>query len=257
VPPADLTSFQERRPTRSGNPKYPCCTFRGSVTAFRIHDGSVLWKSYTIEPSTKRGVNHAGVPQYGPSGAGIWSAPTIDTKRGLLYVTTSDNYSNPATNTSDAVLALNLKTGQIIWTQQMTTGDVYSGGACSDDNVRCGPDFDFGSSALLVHIGERDLVVAGQKSGIVYALDPDDKGKILWHVRVGKGGETGGVQWGMASDARTWCCTHAKVHSADSPVLRYNRGRGNGCRTPLFRQGLTLELCPYRSHKGGPLRPTS
>ncbi len=210
--------------TRSGNPKYPCCTFRGSVTALRIGDGSVLWKSYTIEPPKQRGVNHHGDPQYGPSGAGIWSAPTIDTKRGLLYVTTSDNYSNPATKTSDAVLALNLKTGQILWSQQTTAGDVSSGGACPDENSPCGPDFDFGSSALLVHPGGRDLLVAGQKSGIVYALDPDDKGKILWQARVGKGGETGGVQWGMASDEE-------KVYAAVSDLVWLSEQPGD--RAPM------------------------
>jgi polyvinyl alcohol dehydrogenase (cytochrome) len=187
--------------TRSNNPKYPCCTFRGSITALRISDGSVLWKSYTVPPPKKTGVNSVGTPQYGPSGAGIWSAPTIDSKRGLLYITTSDNYSRPASKTSDAVLALSLKSGQIVWTQQMTAGDVSSGGACPDDNSPCGPDFDFGSSALLLSLEGRDLLVAGQKSGVVYALDPDASSKILWQARVGKGGSTGGVQWGMAGDA--------------------------------------------------------
>ncbi len=198
--------------TRSGNPKYPCCTFRGSVSALRIADGSEVWKSYTIPPPKKVGVNDHNDPQFGPSGAGIWSAPTIDTRRGLLYVTTSDNYSHPATRTSDAVLALKLTTGRIEWVQQMTKGDVYSGGACPTENSPCGPDFDFGSSALLIHAGERDVIVAGQKSGMVYALDPDRRGKVLWQTRVGKGGETGGVQWGMASDSQ-------KVYAAVSDLL--------------------------------------
>jgi polyvinyl alcohol dehydrogenase (cytochrome) len=199
--------------TRSGNPTYPCCTFRGSITALRTSDGSVLWKSYTISPPKKTGVNSAGTPQYGPSGAGIWSAPTIDSKRGLLYITTSDNYSQPASKTSDAVLALNLKSGQIVWTQQTTAGDVSSGGACADDNSPCGPDFDFGSSAMLLSFQSRDLLVAGQKSGVVYALDPDANGRILWQARVGKGGGTGGVQWGMAGDANN-------VYAAVSDVVR-------------------------------------
>jgi polyvinyl alcohol dehydrogenase (cytochrome) len=186
--------------TRSGNAKYRCCTFRGSVTALRVSDGSVVWKSYTVGEPKRTGVNRIGTPQFGPSGAGIWSAPTIDSKRGLLYITTGDNYSQPATKTSDAVLALSLKTGQIVWSQQMTAQDVYSNGACSDDNSTCGPDFDFGSSALLVSYQGHDLLIAGQKSGVVYALDPDAKGRILWQARVGKGGITGGIQWGMAGD---------------------------------------------------------
>ena len=198
--------------TRSANPKYPCCTFRGSVSALRVGDGSVLWKTYMIDPPKQTGVNSQGDPQFGPSGAGIWSAPTIDTKRGLLYVTTGDNYSPPATNTSDSVVALDLKTGKVLWSQQVTTGDFHNSGICANDDAKCGPDYDFGASAILAHSGGRDLLVAGQKSGIVYALDPDDQGKILWQARVGKGGITGGVQWGMASD-------NQKVYAAVSDVV--------------------------------------
>ncbi len=186
--------------TRSGNPKYQCCTFRGSVTALRVSDGSLLWKSYMIDRPTRTGESDDGTPQFGPSGAGIWSAPTIDAKRGLIYVTTGDNYSEPTTKTSDAVIALDLKNGKIIWTQQVTAGDFHNSGKACDDDTKCGPDYDFGSSAILVHPGGRDLLVAGQKSGVVYALDPDQRGKVLWQARVGKGGMTGGVQWGMASD---------------------------------------------------------
>jgi polyvinyl alcohol dehydrogenase (cytochrome) len=186
--------------TRSANPKYTCCTFRGSVSAFRVNDGGALWKTYLIPAAKKTGARHNGEPLYGPSGAGIWSAPTIDAKRGLLYVTTGDNFTQPATDTSDAVLALRMKTGEIVWKQQMTKGDVYSGGACEEEKDPCGPDFDFGASAMLVRVGERDVIVAGQKSGFVYALDADRDGKILWQARAGKGGVTGGVEWGMASD---------------------------------------------------------
>ena len=186
--------------TRSGNPKYPCCTFRGSVTALHVSDGSLLWKTYMIDPPKKTGVSRQGTAQFGPSGAGVWSAPTLDPKRGLLYVATGDNYSIPTTKTSDAVLALDQKTGKIAWRQQVTSGDFHNTGPCNEDDAKCGPDYDFGASAILVRLGGRDLLLAGQKSGIVYALDPDAQGKILWQERVGTGGITGGVQWGMASD---------------------------------------------------------
>jgi polyvinyl alcohol dehydrogenase (cytochrome) len=225
--------------TRSGNAKYPCCTFRGSVTALRIRDGGVLWKSYTVESPKKNGVNRNGDAQFGPSGAGSWSAPTLDTKRGLLYVTTTDNYSNPATNTSDAVLAMSLKTGKIVWTQQMTKGDVHSGGACADASALCGPDFDFGSSAILVHPGGRDLLIAGQKSGIVYALDPDDKGKLVWQVRVGKGGETGGVQWGMASDEQKVYAAVSDLVNLPDPAGVERAPLGGGNFDPVQGGGLT------------------
>jgi polyvinyl alcohol dehydrogenase (cytochrome) len=105
---------------------------------------------------------------------------------------TGDNYSQPATTTSDAVVALDLKTGRIVWSQQTLPGDAYNSGCrnkaanCPSDN---GPDYDFGSSALMVRTPDgHDMLVAGQKSGIVFALDPDQKGKIVWQARVGKGG---------------------------------------------------------------------
>lgn len=192
--------------TRSADPKYECCTFRGSLTAIRVRNGSVVWKTYMIDPPKKVGVNSAGTPQWAPSGAGIWSAPTVDPKRGVIYVTTGDNYSLPATATSDAIAALDIKTGNILWTQQLFPGDAWTA-ACLNGGANCppdsGPDYDFGSSALLLHLKSgRDILAAGQKSGIVYALDPDQKGKILWQSRVGKGGVNGGIEWGMASDGQ-------------------------------------------------------
>jgi polyvinyl alcohol dehydrogenase (cytochrome) len=192
--------------TRSVDPEYPCCTFRGSVTALRVHDGSVVWKSYLVDPSKKTGATSIGTPTFGPSGAGVWSTPTVDAPRGLLYITTGDNYSHPATATSDAFVALDLKSGRIVWSQQTLPKDVYNS-SCGTKGVNCpaesGPDYDFGASAMLVKTAAgRDVLVAGQKSGVVYALDPDNKGKMLWQVRVGKGGTNGGIEWGTASDGR-------------------------------------------------------
>jgi polyvinyl alcohol dehydrogenase (cytochrome) len=199
--------------TRSSNPEYPCCTFRGSVTALRAKDGSQVWKTYTIrETPAQHGKGNGNIGEWGPSGAGVWGSPTLDVKRGVLYVTTGDNFSSPSTDMSDAVLAMELKTGRIVWSKQVTPGDVF-GGACNVAGCP-GPDFDFGSSALLEKLPTgRDVVLAGQKSGVVYALDPDRKGEILWQTRVGKGGTNGGVQWGMASDGQ-------KVYAAVSDLVR-------------------------------------
>jgi polyvinyl alcohol dehydrogenase (cytochrome) len=210
--------------TRSLDPQYPCCTFRGSVTALRVRDGAQVWKSYLVGMPVKTGVTSLGTAQYGPSGAGVWSAPTIDTKRGVLYVATGDNYSQPATTTSDAVVALQLKTGKIVWSQQTLPGDAYNSSCRNKTAPNCpaesGPDYDFGSSALMVRTPDgRDMLVAGQKSGVVYALDPDQKGKIVWQARVGKGALNGGVQWGMASDGQ-------KVYASvgDAAPLRQTTG---------------------------------
>ena len=203
--------------TLSSNPNYVCCTFRGSVSALRVKDGSVAWKSFLVPAPTKRGVTEVGTDRFGPSGAGVWSAATVDAKRGRLYVTTGDNYSTPATDTSDSVVALDLKSGQIVWKTQTTANDAFTS-ACATKGPNCptenGPDHDFGSSALLVHLaGGRDVILAGQKSGMVHAFDPDQNGKLLWSVRVGTGGMLGGVQWGMASDGQ-------QVFAAVSDITR-------------------------------------
>jgi polyvinyl alcohol dehydrogenase (cytochrome) len=197
-----VASWEE---TRSLNPEYACCTFRGSVVALRIPDGEQLWKIYMVDPPKETGKNARGISLMGPSGVGVWSAPTLDEKRSVLYVTTGDNYSRPATELSDSVVALDLATGRVVWSKQMTAGDIFNG--CRGDPVDCpgggGPDFDFGSSAIAVSLpGGRQLLLAGQKSGIVYALDPDKKGEVVWQTRVGKGGTNGGVQWGMSTDGQ-------------------------------------------------------
>jgi polyvinyl alcohol dehydrogenase (cytochrome) len=206
-----VSSWEESRPASSS---YPCCTFRGSVVAYRIKDGAQVWKTYTIRDKPRvTGKNESGIEQWGPSGASVWSAPTIDAKRGLMYVTTGDNFSAPATDMSDSILALELNTGRIVWSKQTLPGDIWTSGCNSKGNCP-GPDFDYGSSAILERLNNgRDILLAGQKSGVVYALDPDKKGEIMWQVRVGKGGINGGVQFGMASDGQ-------KVYAATSDIVR-------------------------------------
>jgi polyvinyl alcohol dehydrogenase (cytochrome) len=212
-----VASWEE---TRSSNPDYRCCTFRGSLVALRIRDGKLAWKTYTVPEPGENGKDRNGIAGMGPSGASIWSAPTLDLKRNLIYVTTGDNFSAPATLTSDALLALDLATGRMVWSKQVTAGDVSPS--------ERGPDFDFGSSAMLVRSDEgRDLVLAGQKSGLVYAFDPDKMGEIVWQVRVGKGGTTGGVQWGMASDGQN-------VYAAVSDIVGTRRPAADG--VPAGRQ---------------------
>jgi polyvinyl alcohol dehydrogenase (cytochrome) len=191
------------------SPTYQCCSFRGSVVALDALTGKQIWKTYTIadEPrATKK--NAVGTQLWGPSGAAIWSAPTIDTRLNAVYVATGNSYSNPPALTSDAILALDLKTGTILWRQQVTPNDSYVVACLRPDKTNCpddpGPDHDFGQSPILVTLpgGGRALVV-GQKSGVVHALDPDQKGKILWQTRVGKGGALGGVMWGSAADRQS------------------------------------------------------
>jgi polyvinyl alcohol dehydrogenase (cytochrome) len=186
-------------------PDYQCCKFRGALVALRTQDGAQIWKTYMIDeprPTTK---NKSGTQLWGPSGAPIWSSPTIDEKRNAVYVTTGDNYSDPATRTSDAFVAMNLATGKILWSRQMTSNDSYNVGCRMPDTTNCpsvdGPDLDFSSSPILINLpGGKRALVAGQKSGVVHAIDPDNQGEVLWQTRVGKGGSLGGVQWGSAMD---------------------------------------------------------
>jgi polyvinyl alcohol dehydrogenase (cytochrome) len=201
-----VASWEEGRTT---NPEYPCCTFRGSVVALRIKDGSRVWKSYTIAEAAKQ----TGENQWGPSGAAVWSTPTLDRKRGVLYVTIGDNYSAPATPMSDSVVALDLVTGRVVWSKQTTPGDIWNT-LCETKGDCPGPDYDYGSSVILEKLDDgRAVLLAGQKSGMVYALDPDRQGAILWQARVGQGGTVGGVEWGMASDGQ-------QVYAATSDVVR-------------------------------------
>jgi polyvinyl alcohol dehydrogenase (cytochrome) len=249
--------------TRSLNPEYSCCTFRGSITAVRARDGLAVWKTFTIDqPAHKTGVNSAGAQQWGPSGAPVWSAPTVDAKRGLLYVATGDNYSEPATATSDAVMALDLKTGKIAWSTQVTENDAYTS-ACRNKGVNCptvdGPDYDFGSSAILVRSPNgKEILVAGQKSGVVYAFDPNAKGKLLWQTRVGKGGLNGGVQWGMATDGQKVYAAVSDVHAVMNtagPVggATFDPAQGGGLTALHLEDGSKAWFAP--SHPCEPPRP--
>lgn len=199
---------------------YPCCNFRGSVVALDPSNGKTLWRTYAVvEPATAQSKNLKGTQNYGPSGAPIWNSPTIDTKRGQLYVGTGENYSSPTTDSSDAILAMDLKTGKLRWSYQATPDDAWNT-ACSgrEKSANCpkedGPDFDFGASMVLATTSTgQDLVLGPQKSGIVHAVNPDT-GKLVWSTKVGRGGLHGGVHFGMAvsgdrafvpiSDAHDW-----------------------------------------------------
>lgn len=187
------------------SPRYQCCTFRGSLVAVDAETGAVSWKTYTISEEPKAiGKTPAG-SRFGPSGVGIWSSPTIDAKRRVVYVATGNNYTEPQQKTADAVMAFDLATGKVKWASQMTPKDVFVVG-CNTPNPNCppaadlGPDFDFGNAPMLATLAGRDMIVLGQKSGIGWALDPDKQGAVMWQYRAGKGSSLGGMEWGSAVD---------------------------------------------------------
>lgn len=193
-----------------GNANYQCCTFRGSVVSIDIHSGKQIWKTYTIAEAAKpTKTNKNGVQQFGPSGAAVWSSPTVDLNKKVIYIATGNAYSEPAAETSDSVMALDLESGKILWTNQITSNDVFvvgcGGGGLGGAAVNCpetpGPDFDFGNSPILRNLpGGKQILIIGQKAGVAFGLDPERKGAIVWQFRAGKGTALGGLEWGSAAD---------------------------------------------------------
>ncbi|PLW81553.1 dehydrogenase [Kineobactrum sediminis] len=192
--------------TAAADPEYACCTFRGGVAVYDAQSGDKLGISYTIAEAPRVvGKNAVGTDRIAPSGSPVWNTPSLDPARGVMYVGTGENYSSPANDTSDAILALSLEDGSIVWSQQMTAGDAWNMGCETEDRINCppedGPDYDFGAATILATTSEgRDVVLAGQKSGEVFALDPDKGGEIIWRKKLGRGGIQGGVHFGMALD---------------------------------------------------------
>ena len=185
---------------------YPCCTFRGSVVALDASTGKILWKTYPIpDPPRPFKKSSTGVQMYGPAGAAIWSAPTIDAKRKRIYVGTGDSFTDIPTSATDSIVAMDMETGKIEWVMQTTAHDNYLFGCNTPGKGICpdpvGPDYDFGASPILRTLPDgKQVILAAQKSGMAYALDPNDAGKILWKVQVGPGSMGGGIQYGFAVD---------------------------------------------------------
>ena len=205
---------------------YSCCTFRGALVALSISSGEELWRTYTTDEPRPTILSTAGIQQYGPSGAPIWSSPTIDAERNLVYAGTGENYSSPANEFSDAVLAMDMETGEIVWSAQLTKDDAWNG-ACSRNTPNCpeedGPDYDIGAAPILTRDENgREVILVGQKSGMVYALDPANEGALIWEQRAGSGGTMGGIHYGMsASDEKLF------VGVSDLPTNNpYNVGPG-------------------------------
>ncbi|MEM7542555.1 MAG: PQQ-binding-like beta-propeller repeat protein [Pseudomonadota bacterium] len=231
-----VASFEE---LAGGSPTYECCTFQGSVIALDAETGRTIWKSSVITEAPKKTKKTSiGTQLWAPSGAAIWSQPTLDLTTGALYVTTGDAYTAPAAATSDAILAMDMKTGKHLWHVQTTADDAFTV-ACvapSGDPVvqeECGPDLDFGSSAILRDLGNgKRVLLAGQKSGVLHALDPDNEGEILWQKRLSPGGVLGGIEWGFAADVE-----NVYVPISDVWETRSVPGHAGGIYAVNFRTG--------------------
>ncbi|MBZ5601766.1 MAG: PQQ-binding-like beta-propeller repeat protein [Acidobacteriia bacterium] len=224
-----ITAGEETSPI---NPKYECCTGRGALAALDAATGKTIWKSFTVtETPHPTGETKSGTRTWGPSGASIWSAPTIDTERKIIYVATGDNFSEPATKTSDAVIAYSMETGKMLWATQFTENDAYNSACHLASRENCpptdGPDFDLGASPILVKLanGKRVLLVS-QKSGVAHGLDADS-GKVMWEHRVGRGGTLGGIQWGSASDGKNMYVANSDISWTKGEKEFSRDARGN------------------------------
>ena len=222
---------------------YPCCRSHGGVVAIDTNDGSVIWEYHTTPNAMKIGTTSAGTDIWGPSGAAVWTTPAIDTKRGLLYIGTAENMSPPATHNSDSVIAIEMATGEVDWVFQALAGDIWNA-ACHTGGANCpedaGPDFDFGGGITLTRDSSgRDIVVAGQKSGHVFALDPDTKGSVIWQKRLSMGTTLGGVHWGVATSGDTIWAT-----VADPPQQRQGYVPRPGIHALRLRDGATRWSLP-------------
>jgi polyvinyl alcohol dehydrogenase (cytochrome) len=242
---------------QGNNPQYECCTFRGSVAALDIANGNVIWQTYSIAEEPKpTGKNKAGTTSYGPAGAGIWSAPTVDVKRRMIYAATGNMYSGPQQPTSDSVLAFDMDTGKLMWHVQATPEDIFMVGCNQPTAPNCpenvGPDFDFGNAPILARLPNgKDAIVIGQKSGMGWAFDPDNKGAVLWQYKAGRGSALGGMEWGSAVDSENAYFAIAdggaptgglyavslangeRVWFAPPPASPACGARGRGCTTAL------------------------
>jgi polyvinyl alcohol dehydrogenase (cytochrome) len=236
-----VSSLEELSATSTA---YECCKFRGSIAALDLASGHPIWRTYTISqrPRPYRR-NAAGTQLYGPAGGSVWSAPTLDPDHDLLYVGTGNSYTDVPTEHTDSILALRMSTGALVWGNQLKTQDNYivgcdAPGTAGQGNCphELGPDVDFGTSPILRTLanGER-VLLTGEKSGRVYALDPAS-GKERWHAQLGVGSSLGGIEWGSASDSER---LYAPVSDAAAAP-----GRPGGLVALSLRDGRQLWRAP-------------
>lgn len=191
-------------------PQHVCCKASGAVAALDLASGKVLWHTPTLPPAAPQRDRGDGQMIWGPSGAPVWTSPAIDARRGLLYVGTGEANSEPAHEHTDAILALRLDSGEVAWSFQASADDIFLAGCWRNPSLNCPPEYsinrdvDFGASVIIATRDDgKEVLLAGQKSSVVWALDPDDKGKVLWRWSYGTGTTNGGVHWAMAYDGDT------------------------------------------------------
>ena len=255
---------------------YPCCTFRGSVAAVDAGTGKQIWKTYVIPDQPKlAGKTPNGAQRWAPAGGGVWDSPTVDAQAHAIYIGTGDSYTEPAPNTIDAVMALDMYTGKLIWSVQDTGGDVwlyacrpgYASGNCP---AKLGPDFDFGSSPILKVLPDgRRILIAGQKSGVVWAHDASRMGAVVWKTQLSDTLAPGEITFGgaandqaayfglrdggvaaidLATGSKKWFATEDDYHN--STHLRGQTAAVTGIPAVIFSGGWDGMLRAYSTENG-------
>jgi len=155
-------------------------TFTGSISAFDVETGDRVWRV-----DTTPGDDTAG------AGVGVWSTPAVDLDRGVAYVGTGNTYEEPSAPLADSLLAIDLATGEILWSRAFTSPDVFSAGNPG------GPDADIGAAPMLWTTGDQDLVGVGDKAGVFHTLDRGT-GEVVWETTLTPGSAFGGVNGSSA-----------------------------------------------------------
>ena len=189
------------------NPMYECCTTSGGIAKVDIQTGELIWYHRIEKPAELVGkVRVTRTKKYAPAGSAVWNTPGIDETRNLVFFGTGQNTQSPASEFSDAIIALDLNTGERVWSTQTLAGDAHNVACevpmarqwgCPSEN---GPDYDFGASVIKSFTNNKEeIFLAGQKSGWAFGMKPSN-GEIIWKNRIGMGGVLGGIHTGMATD---------------------------------------------------------
>ncbi|MEM7097771.1 MAG: PQQ-binding-like beta-propeller repeat protein [Pseudomonadota bacterium] len=191
-------------------PTHLCCKSRGAVAALDAQSGEIIWFTPTLPDARPQRDRGDGQMIWGPSGAPVWTSPAIDEKRGLLYVGTGESTSEPAHHQTDAILAIRLNDGEVVWSFQATEQDIFLAGCWRSRSLNCPPEYsverdvDFGASVIIAQRADgSDILLAGQKSSVVWGLDPEREGQVVWRWSYGTGTANGGIHWAMAYDGET------------------------------------------------------
>jgi polyvinyl alcohol dehydrogenase (cytochrome) len=229
----------------------PCCRSHGMLVALDAATGEVLWNYHTTGEALETVLPGERI---GPNGATVWATPTVDSKRNAIYIGTGQNYTEPATNTSDAIISLDMDTGAVNWVFQARQADTWNGHCGNTESLRCprpaGHDFDFGAAPILLDDG--NTLIAGDKGGVVYSIQAES-GALNWSNKVSLGSTLGGIHWGMAVDRRRVyvAATDFSIDKASGGVAELIPGAKPGIYALDLKTGaLDWEIHPVHTFNG-------